>query len=366
MIDDAYHAIHRLSASGMQNMLVSPATFWASSWLNPDRTEQTTAARVIGRAYHSARLEPELFARNYVRALDKAELPKGALVTGKDMEAALAAMGLPKSGSVVEQAERLRGAGYDGVIWQIELAKWERLRAKRIAIPAVTYDEIVEDGKRLRASPAIAELISGGAAEVSVFWTCPKTGIPMKARLDYLKPRAWTDFKTFENSRGKRLDQALADAFRYNRYYVQAVAYRDAVEAIRNGLVDLVGDATPEERAVLAAVQLSPGPLACYYLFQEKKGVPNVVARQFRFDDRPLSHEINAIGLSEEKEARASEAVTGPTAIARKATVEIAYAKKLYLGYSEIYEPGEPWLPFDPIGDIGDDDFNSYWLEGAE
>lgn len=368
MIDDAYHAIERLSSSGIQKLLVSPANFWAESWLNPEppRVETSAVVRAIGRAYHSARLEPELFARNYVRALDKSELPEGALITGADMGAALAEMNLAKSGSVAEQAARLRANGYDGVIWQVELEKWEARRNKRIAIPADTYDEIVEDGERLRASPAIAELLSGGAAEVSVFWTCPRTGIPMKARLDYLKALAWIDFKTFDNSRGKRLEQALADAFRYNRYYVQAVVYREAVEAIRNGLVDLVGAATAEQRDLLAAVQLSTAPLACYYLFQEKKGVPNVLARRFKFDDLPASHEMNAAGLSPQAEARAAAAVARPSLIARKAETEIAYAKKLYLNYSEIYERGEPWLPFDPISDIGDESFNPYWLEGRD
>ena len=61
---------------------------------------------------------------------------------------------------------------------------------------------------------------------------------------------------------------------------------------------------------------------------------------------------------------RGGAAVARPTLITRKAEVEIAHAKKLFLAYSEIYEPGEPWLPFEPLSDIGDEDFNSWWLEG--
>ena len=37
--EDQYHAEERLSASGICNMLVSPPTFWANSWLNPDKDE---------------------------------------------------------------------------------------------------------------------------------------------------------------------------------------------------------------------------------------------------------------------------------------------------------------------------------------
>jgi len=364
MLDDAYHAIERFSSSGMQNMLVSPATFWVNSWLNHHRVDRPLKSRIVGRAYHAARLEPALFERNYVRAPAKSDMPKGTLFTGPDMGAALERLGAPKSGSVREQADRLREWGYTGSVWQWHLAAWENAQAGRMGLAADVYDDIAEDMKRIHSSPQIAALLSGGAAEVSVFWTCPRTGIKMKARLDYLKALAWIDFKTFDNTRGKRLEQAIADAFRYNRYYVQAVAYRDAVEAIRNGLVDIVGECADHERQLIAEIQLSPSPLDCFYVFQEKGGVPNILARRFKFNDLPARHSLHAAGLSETAQRRIEEVVGKPTAIMRKATVEIEYAKRLYLGYSEIYEPGDPWLPIEPVSDIGDEDFNSYWLEG--
>jgi hypothetical protein len=364
MLDDAYHAIERLSSSGMQNMLVSPATFWVNSWLNHHRVDRPLKSRIVGRAYHAARLEPALFEKNYVRAPAKSDMPKGTLFTGPDMGAALEALGAPKSGSVREQANRLREWGYRGSVWQWALADWEAAQAGRMGLAADVYDDIAEDMKRIHSSPQIAALLSDGAAEVSVFWTCPRTKIPMKARLDYLKPLAWVDFKTFDNTRGKRLEQAIADAFRYNRYYVQAVAYRDAVEAIRNGLVDIVGECATHERDIVDAIQLSPGPLDCFYVFQEKGGVPNIVARRFKFDELPALHTMHAAGLDERRAAAAAREVARPTGIMRKATVEIEHAKRLYLGYSEIYEPGDPWLPIEPVSDIGDEDFNSFWLEG--
>jgi len=142
------------------------------------------------------------------------------------------------------------------------------------------------------------------------------------------------------------------------------VSYRDAVEAIRNGLVDIVGDCEPWQRELVDEVQLSPAPLQCWYVFQEKGGVPNIVARRFKFDELPATHGLHAAGLDEQREARAAAAVARPTMICRKAALEIEYAKRLFAGYSEIYEPGEPWLPIEPLSDIGDEDFNSYWLEG--
>src|SRR5690606_73558 len=77
---DVYHAVPRLSSSGVQKLCVSPATFWRGSWLDPDRPdpdEDATKAQILGRAYHTARLEPHLFEQLYVRELDKAEAPDG-------------------------------------------------------------------------------------------------------------------------------------------------------------------------------------------------------------------------------------------------------------------------------------------------
>ena len=45
--------------------------------------------------------------------------------------------------------------------------------------------------------------------------------------------------------------------------------------------------------------------------------------------------------------------------------MEIAAAKRDFLAYSEIYERGEPWLPFNPSGEITDADFSQYFLEEA-
>jgi hypothetical protein len=33
----------------------------------------------------------------------------------------------------------------------------------------------------------LSKAFSRGHAEVSLFWYCPKTGVPMKMRVDYLK-----------------------------------------------------------------------------------------------------------------------------------------------------------------------------------
>lgn len=365
---EVYHAVPRLSASGLQKLCISPATFWKGSWLDPERAEldeDSTKAQVLGKAYHTARLEPEMFDDLYVRQLDKADFPKNTLFTGTDMGKALELLGEKKTGSVGEQAERLVAAGYTGPIWQVALAEWEAERKGRVAINGVYYDQIVADMERIRGNGDIAELLSDGQAEVSIFWT-DDHGLLMKSRVDYLTAAHWADFKTFDNSRGKELTQALVDAVRFNRYHVQAVTYRDAVEAIRTGGLQIVGDATDAQRTLVAAIQIKPDELACWYVFQEKGGVPNLLAREFPFFSAPLGRELeaSAMAVDEEHRANAIATQTRRTQLHSRAAWEVEHAKRAFHLYAQVYEPGRPWFPIEARGRFDDIEFNTFWLEG--
>jgi len=361
---EIYHAVPRLSASGLQDLLISPATFWRGSWLDPDRPEgdeEATKAQILGKAYHTARLEPELFDSAYVRALEKSEFPEGTLFTASDMGAELEARGLKKSGSVLEQSARLFADGFPPEkLWHHSLITWEEQRADRLAIPARFYDDIRTDMERLKGS-AVHRLLSGGAAEVSIFWTDDK-GHKLKARPDYLTADHWADLKTFDNPMRKPLAKVITDQIQYNRYHVQAAHYRDAIMAARAGLPVIEG--TDEQRELIEALQLCDDP-ACWYVFIEKNGVPNILARQIRFHEVPLSTTVNDAGASEEGIARMHALTRQPSIFYVKACREIRKAKRLFRAYSEVYQPGEPWFPFDPMGEITDMDFSAFWLDEA-
>jgi len=373
--EDQYLAEERLSKSGIKKLRISPADYWEDSHLNPARKVRDTAALIAGSAYHCARLEPERFTRTYVRELSKAEMPEGTLFTGTEMGAALAEMGEKKTGSVAEQAARLAEAGFDPAkVWHCALAEWAAaIKPGQIAISAELYDEIVADMHRVRSVPAVDALLSNGAAEVSVFWTCPETGIPMKARFDYLKADRWVEVKTFANPNGKNLNQCIIDAVRFNRYYIDAAGYMEAAEAVRSGALEIEGDATDAERALVAAIQARPIPLECNFVFQQKSGVPNILDRAWRFFEATASEtairELERDGASEDHLRRArhfqdvSKTPRQRTVIYTKGRMEIAAAKRDFLAYSSIYERGEPWLPYQPSGEISDSDFSPYWLE---
>jgi hypothetical protein len=364
---DVYHAVPRLSSSGIQKLCVSPATFWRGSWLDPERPdpdEDETIWQLLGRAYHTARLEPHLFESTYCRECVKEDAPKGTLFTATDMGKKLEEFGLKKSGSVLEQAERLADAGFpSSQLWPLIKAAWEEDRAGRVALPAKHYDQMIIDRDRITLNSQIAPLLTGGEAEVSVFWT-DQHGVQMKSRIDYLTRDHWADFKTFDNSRGKHLNQALADAVRYNRYYVQAAVYREAVEQIRVEGLQVVEADTDDQRSLIASLQLTSAELACWFIFQEKNGIPNLLAREFPFYSVPYSTILHDAGASEDQKAVAHEATRSRTDLFRKGDGEALQAKKLFVLYSEVYKDGTPWFPIDAVGRFHDEDFHPYWLSG--
>lgn len=367
---DVYHAVPRLSSSGIQKMCVSPATFWRGSWLDPDRPapdEDETIWQILGRAYHTARLEPHLFEATYVRELDKADMPKGTLFTATDMGKKLEEFGLKKSGSVGEQAERLADSGFPTTqLWHIAKAEWEEARQGRSPLPAKHYDQMITDRDRISANSQIAPLLQGGEAEVSIFWT-DEHGVQMKSRLDYLTRDWWADFKTFDNSRGKNLNQALVDAVRYNRYYIQAPVYREAIEQVRMNGLQIIEAQTDDQQALIAALQMKPGELRCWYIFQEKGGIPNLLAREFPFYSVPYTRlfEADAFAKDEARKAAVLEAQKSRTTLFVKGAGEVLQAKKMFVLYSQVYSPGEPWFPIEAVGAFSDEDFHPYWLEGS-
>lgn len=366
---EEYHALPRLSASGICNMLISPATYWADSWMNPDRLkkedEEQTKAQILGTAYHVARLEPARFATAYVRDLDPADYPN-ALMNGTAIGDALGAIGETKKKAgedVLSQALRLRSAGYGGPIWTLMRDDFDRQHADKTALKAQFYDEIVRDIERIKAQPDIQKHLEGGASEVSVLWTCKRTGVSMKARLDYLQFNAFTDFKTFDNYNGKNLDQFIADTFRFNRYYIQAAHYHDATEQIRDG-DGLRVHGSHEQFALVEAIRKQKTPLDAWYIFQEKRGIPNLLARKIRLYTKPAAgHDVNDAGTPGELSEKVAAMTIRRSALHIKARAEIDHATNLFKFYRDEIGEARPWPPLNPTDELNDDSFPLSWLE---
>lgn len=370
--EEIYHAVERLSNSGIQKLVVSAGTFWVDSWLNPspprltdEQAKRREMIRVLGRAYHCARLEPDQFEKRYCRAIDKTDYD---LTSDSAIKAQLKALEQKQTvgdESILDRARRLVEAGFEGTIYHIALDAWEKGRNGRIPIAGVLFDDILRDQERLLANGPIVELFGDGQPEVSIFWTDDEHGIQMKCRIDWLTAMRALDFKTFDNSRGKVLDQAIADAVRYNRYYTQPAVYRDAMQAVRMQSLEIQGEATDDQRKLVARIRIAPQPPQFWFVFQEKNGVPNLLARQFMFFsiDAWRDTEVEAL-VEEERQAEVKEALGKQTQIYQLALADIRNAKRQFLLYSQVYPAGAPWAPTQPLGTLDDLDFSQGWLEG--
>ncbi len=377
MIDKDYHGQNRLSSSGIQNILVSPATFWKESWFNPDFEEVEKPHYAIGKAYHCARLEPEKFMDRFARRPAKKDYEDNDCpITAADIKNELEHLGEPKTKSgetVLAAAHRLAMAGYPGSIWYLDLQKFEQELNGRTPIDAKVWDEIQRDMQFIADNPEVNQHLHGGIAEVSILWT-DEHGNKCKARIDYLKYDKLVDFKTFDNGMRKVLAQCIADAFRFNRYYIQSYFYWMATEAIRTGNLDCYQFSAEDEYQVpekldghtlIDSIVAKTSPLEVWYVFQEKNGVPNLLARKVNImqPDRDAARTAYEQGITEEEVLKRSSAMLQrPSLIGMKAKVEIEYAKKLFNDCQEIWSK-QPWQSLQPTGEIGDDDFPSFWLE---
>lgn len=380
MPEAEYHALPRLSASGIKNILTSLPTFWAKSWMNPETAgadDDDTKAQILGRAYHAAIFEPDDLDRRFAGEPDLDDFA-GMLMTDAAVKAELNEYGAPqtKSGELaLDRARRLEGLGFAKPIKSIVMADFEDELGDRQAIASQYWRQIMRDVERIQANPEIHNLVTGGASEVTILWTCPDTSIPMKARIDKLKPEYFVDLKSFANPNGKPVNQAIADQVQYYQYYLSMRVYQVAIGMIRkldlkiqNGSEAYTTEEFAEHRKLISGLRSKSSPHQPWLFFQEKGGVPNLLARRLKLQIPPEGSAEQDIGskfdqTSDQYDAEADAARHFDGVLCRKADIEIARAKQLFQQAMEIYGPDQEWYPLDMIGEIGDEDFRDYFLD---
>lgn len=185
MPSEEYHALQRFSASGIKKLLVSAQDFWTSSWMNPDRYESKSDAFQLGTAYHTRILEgARIFNQRY---------------------------------AVAPVCDKRTTAGKQ------VYAEWLSKNSTAEPIDERVYKEINN------AAANTCPLFSGGKSEVTILWDDDITGVPMKARLDYIKSGIIPDLKTFSNPNGTSIDRLIANHIVKYRYHVQAAIYNEAL-----------------------------------------------------------------------------------------------------------------------------------------
>lgn len=361
---DTYHAQQRLSASGCSNMLTDPATFWADSWLNPDREEPDTEASIDGTAYHVALLEPERFAASYRPEPNPADYPE-ALMTASEVMATLKELGekqTVKGESSLDRARRLQALGFDRPIWACVMDDWQRADPDEtmIGLPQKVLVQVARDVERIRKNPELLPFVTGGQSEVSVLWT-GKDGTRWKARIDYLKPGQVIDLKSFANPSRKNLERCITDAISYNRYYVQAVLYWQAAQAIRDLDLPVIAETAAQEDLV-DAIREGTEPFEFWWIFQQKGGVPNALARKLRRNLMVHNDRVADAPDEDRRESLRKKLSRPPSRIFEKGTMELESCARLLRQCQEIW-PSGPWGSMVPVGEVDDESFSPYFLE---
>lgn len=243
--EDDYHADKANGSTDIRKLAKDPENWWWDSRHNPNRDDDSddSEAKMVGRAIHAAVLE----GREALEARFAPQMHPGNIKAGKDEKAAIEAAGKTP----------------------IKFKAWKRIQ---IASAMVRQDP--------ECGAAFTNLIG---TEVSVFWTCEKTGMAKKCRFDGLKPRAIVDLKSITNRDGIDFEELCHRHIGSYGYFIQAAHYMDGWSQLSK-LVDKMlvygMNAAPKgtlERLAKAARE----PVAAFVLvFMQKNGAPLVWGTQ--------------------------------------------------------------------------------------
>jgi exodeoxyribonuclease VIII len=173
----AYHSGPGISCTGLKKIAVSPAHFKYGEF-------KQTAAMAMGSATHSAILEPELFAKQYVK-----------LPAGKDRRSA-------------EYKVLCATHGTDNVLVSADASQINAMQSAVRANPVANKWLYQEQGRN----------------ELSVYAKDPETGILVRCRFDRLLDRGFSpDLKTTTDASPRGFSNAIA---KYG-YAFQAAFYMD-------------------------------------------------------------------------------------------------------------------------------------------
>ena len=351
MAEDEYHADPALSGSGVVDLLVSPLTFWIKSPFNPDYEDNPTNAQERGNAFHDRILEGRgRFEELYAVRPEIDDYPE-AIAGAEALRIKCADLELKKSGSIADLCARIAEADSEAQLWPLIMAEFEGEHAGKTIIKAELDHDIERQARIVEMHESARKAFKGGWPEVSAFWI-DETGVPMKARFDYLKARAVVDLKTFTNSLGQPIDAAIARAVATYRYHVKAALYMDAVEAakalIRDQGPDVVHgteNGTGRPSVDWLEAFLDPMHHAFVFVFLEAGAVPNVRVREFR--------------------RCVISAKSGATANLYWQSGHAAYRQgvELYRDCLAHYGPDLPWVAPEPMRPFVDEEFPIWMSE---
>jgi len=273
-------------------------------------------------------------------------------------------MGQPASVAgekVEEKAQRLADCGHKGPIWHLKLAEYEEWRGDRSEIGAKYWDQLIKDVEYIFSLEEIRPFITGGLSEVTILYT-GKDGTRCKTRLDKLYADKIVDFKSFDNARQKPLRQCMLDAIRYNSLYMQTVKYWLSCRHIVWDDLQIMdaAEGQTEAQEIIDTIKSREGGLPFFFVFKQKSGVPNCVARELR-----LWNTDNAFvdGIDYHTALASAEKRGAKSGIFMKGMIEVNRALGIYNRSMEIFGRDEPWRETNMVDHFNDSDFNGNWLD---
>jgi len=233
-----YREIKAANRSYLEKLPEDIEEAWKVSPFNPEREEgEDTPQMKLGRAVHSAVLEPDIFCDLYVRTPRPEDFAdKTILEKNSELSDFLVSVGEKKSGKKEELIARALPHldPKTHVIWDNVMSSF--------------YSDVEDHGKtvlndneseiirgiieKLEICDEIKEVFSKGYPEVTLIWRDEATGTLCKARLDYVRPEAIGELKTFSYRGKKNMYKAMCDEINYNKYNAQYVFYYNALKTL--------------------------------------------------------------------------------------------------------------------------------------
>jgi hypothetical protein len=213
----AYSKIEAEHSGVLKQILVSPLAYKHAKDQEALGADEDRDVLRLGRAVHTAVLEPHRLAQQYV-------CWAAGRRSGKEWEA----FSLDSADKTVLKEDQL--------------------------------DLAVSIAKSVRSHPVSGPMLTAkGRAELTIVWTHPRTGIRIKCRLDWLTDALLLDLKTTRDVSPARFCSQAAQL----GYHTQMALYTDAVYAAGLG---------PVATKIVAVQSTAPHDVVCYSLDEDALG----------------------------------------------------------------------------------------------
>ncbi|WP_169629268.1 PD-(D/E)XK nuclease-like domain-containing protein [Ferrimonas kyonanensis] len=228
MPNEVYHSLKAHSSTGFKKFAKSGAHY-AREYVYTELKKAITKVQQrtfdTGSVTHAMILEPHNVDSQFTPRIEADDVD-GCLVTQADLKKKCEELGLAVSGTKEELAKRLLNADPNVKILAVLQAQQEEYaKAKGLqVVDKVVFQKATRATKTVQAEPAATFLIdhSMGFAEVSFIARCPKTGLMLKCRFDWLDKRRFaTDVKTAADASDRKVFFQMRDL----RYDLQQVHY---------------------------------------------------------------------------------------------------------------------------------------------